>query len=342
MLSQKPTNTHGYYMPAEWEPHERTWMAWPTRESVWGNRFQDTKREFAAVAHAIRHFEPLTMVVNASDEAEARAMLGSDVDLLIAPIDDSWARDSGPSFLINQSGGLAGVDLEFNAWGGKYHPCDRDEAIGERILESCGAFRIGSQLVGEGGGICVDGHGTMLTTESCLLNPNRNPGWSKSDVEAELIRTFGITKIIWLPGNVEETETDGHIDGIAMFADVGTVIFETVADKSEPWSQIAEENLRALQASTDAFGNKLHIVVIDDASNADAIGEKFCRSYVNFYFTNGGIIMPKYGIPEDDKAREALQNIHPNREIVQLNIDNIAIGGGGIHCITQQQPSRGA
>lgn len=340
MLSQRPTNRHGFFMPAEWEPHERTWMAWPTRASVWGEHFRATKREFAAVAHAIRQFEPLTMVVGATDEAEARSMLGSDIELLVAPIDDSWARDSGPSFLIDHDGGLAGVDLRFNAWGGKYHPHCADDALAARILESCDAFRIASPLVGEGGGICVDGLGTMLTTESCLLNANRNPEWSKSEVEAELMQTFGVTKVIWLPGNVAETETDGHIDGIAMFAGVGTVILETVADESDPGAQIAEENLRALQESSDASGNPLRIVVIEDASVAEGIGPNFCRSYVNFYFTNGGIIMPKYGIPADERAREALQDLHPDREIVQLDIGHIAIGGGGIHCITQQQPRR--
>lgn len=340
MPSQKPTNRHGFFMPAEWEPHERTWMAWPARKSVWGDHFQATKPEFAAVAHAIRQFEPLTMVVNTADEAEARSLLGSDIELLVAPIDDSWARDSGPSFLIDRDGGLAGVDLTFNAWGGNYHPYDSDDALAARILESCSAARIASPLVGEGGGICVDGRGTMLTTESCLLNANRNPDWSKAEVEAELMRAFGVTKVIWLPGNGAETETDGHIDGIAMFVDVGTVILETVADRLDPGAFVAEENLRALQESTDAAGNRLRVVVIEDASSADGIGDKFCRSYVNFYFTNGGIIMPKYGIPADDKAREALQDLHPDREVVQLEINNIAIGGGGIHCITQQQPCR--
>lgn len=330
----------GFFMPAEWAPHERTWMAWPSRAEVWGARLEGTKRNYVDVAHAIRRFEPVAMLVNPGDKAEAHDLLGSDIDLVTDEIDDSWARDTGPSFLVNGSGGLAGVDLRFNAWGGKYSPYRNDDALARKIIDRTVATPIVSSLTGEGGGLCVDGEGTLLTTESCFLNPNRNPGWRKTEVEDELKRTFGVSKVIWLPGNISETETDGHIDGIAMFVKPGVVLLETVPDKNDPAAAIVAANLRALEDETDAQGRPLAIELIEEAYDAEGFGEKFCRSYVNFYFANGAIIMPCYGIAADDQARDALQRLHPDREVVQVRIDDIAIGGGGIHCITQQQPAR--
>lgn len=327
-------------MPAEWSEHERTWMAWPCRREVWGNRLQATKQNFADVAHAIRRFEPVTMVVNPADMIEACTMLGSDIELLALEIDDSWMRDIGPTFVINDRGDIAGVDFRFNAWGNKYAPFDKDDAVAGRILELLGMPQITSSLTAEGGGLCVDGEATLLTTRSCLQNANRNPEWCEAAIAAELSRVLGASKTIWLPGNVAETETDGHIDGIAMFVKPGVVLLETVPNPDDPAAQIVRDNLRALDGQTDANGRPIEVVLIEEAYDAVGRGDKFCKSYVNFYFVNGGLILPCYGIPADDKVHDVMASLFPEREIVQLRIDDIAVGGGGIHCITQQQPMR--
>lgn len=335
-INKSPAD-YGFSMPAEWEPHERTWMMWPNRKGMWDD-IKATKRDYTTVAKAIREFEPVTMVVNAADESEARQMLGDTIDILVAAIDDSWARDAAPNFLINKTGQLAGSAWTFNAWGGSYDTFDNDNAVGEEILAAAGAAAFVSELVAEGGSVLVDGEGTVITTETCLLNPNRNPGWTKSEVEKELLRTLGASKVIWLPGNPDEDETNGHIDGLAQFIRPGVVLAEITYDIEHPWYDIIHDNINALKGQVDAKGREIDIVFIEDAHGCDTVGDKFCTSYLNSLIVNGGIIMPKYGIPADDRARAVYQNLFPDRKVVQLSINNIAVGGGGIHCITQQQP----
>ena len=213
----------GFAMPPEWAPHARTWMMWPCRTEVWDD-IEETRRDYTRVAHAIRAFEPVTMVVHPRDRAGAQDMLGAGIDLLEHPIDDSWARDAGPCFLQNSAGELAGVSFRFNAWGGKYHPYNGDDSVAEAILDAAGARVFHSDLVAEGGGVSVDGHGTLLTTTSCFPNPNRNPVWTQDEIGAELERMLGASHAVWLPGNAEETETDGHVDGVAVFAAPGKVL----------------------------------------------------------------------------------------------------------------------
>lgn len=329
----------GYRMPAEWEPHERCWMAWPCRKEVWGDRLADTKKGFAAVARAIRIFEPVTMLARPEDAAEAADLLGAGIDIVEMPLDDSWTRDTAPCFVADGKGAVAGIDLTFNAWGGKYLPYDQDAQIARRIAEHLGVPRFSTPLTAEGGGLTVDGEGTLITTESCFLNANRNPGWSKQDVEAELRRMLGIEKVIWLPGNVEETETDGHVDGIAAFVRPGLVLVERSPDPDAPGAAIMAENARALEGVTDARGRTLELTYIEEALSAEQDGGRFCRSYVNSYIANGGVIIPAYGIPEDDSARGVYETLFPDRWVVSVPIGDIAIGGGGIHCITQQQPT---
>ncbi len=328
---------YGLRMPAEWEPHECCWMMWPCRTVMWDEP-EKTKSEYATVAKAIREFEPVTMLVNPEDQEEAHALLGPEVDLMIGPIDDSWARDAGPNFLINDRGQLAGSTWGFNAWGNKYPGYDNDNAAGERILKHTGAAVFTSELIAEGGGILVDGEGTVITTESCFLNTNRNPGWTRAEVEQELLRTLGASKLIWLPGNPDEKETDGHIDGLAQYVRPGVVLMEISYDINHPWYAILRENVNALRGQTDAKGREIDMVFIEDAHGCEARGDRFCTSYINSLICNGGLIMPKYGIDTDERARAVYQKLFPECRIVQLSIDSIAVGGGGIHCITQQQP----
>lgn len=330
----------GFKMPAEWVPHERTWMMWPSRHGMWPD-MNATKKSYVHVAETIARFEPVTMVVGRADENEARTVLGEHIDVFVCEINDSWARDAGPNFLIDEQGKLAASLFKFNAWGETYFPYEQDALLGGEILKSLGVQAFVSDLVAEGGAITVDGEGTLITTESCLLNTNRNPGWSKDEVSTELCRVLGVQKVIWLPGNDDEDETNGHVDGIAQFVRPGVVLMETSFDPSHPWYDILKDNIAALQGQTDAKGRKLQICLIEDGFGCKALNDKFCTSYINSYLVNGAVIMPKYGIDADERAANVYRRLFPEREIVQINIDGIAVGGGGIHCITQQQPRVG-
>lgn len=326
-----------FTMPAEWSHHQRCWMAWPCREGMWASS-EETCRTYAAVAHAIAEFEPLTMLAPPHLAGQARAMLGSDIDLFEVPIDDSWARDSGPNFVTNERGELAGVCFRFNAWGEKYQPYDQDAQMAQRILERAGVRAIKSELIAEGGGICVDGEGTLLTTDTCFTNSNRNPDWSREEIEQELQQRLGVSKVIWLPGDPLDDETDGHVDGIAAFAAPGRIIVESSTDPNDPRKPFFDSLTVQLEQETDARGRSFELLELPEATQDCIIGERFCLSYVNFYIANGGLIAPSYGIKADAEVREKLQSYFPDRKIVMVPIAAIAEGGGGIHCITQQQP----
>ena len=328
----------GFHMPGEWAPHTCCWMAWPCRAGLWANDTA-TEREYADVANAIACFEPVRMLAPSHRLAATRGLLSQSVEVIEMPIDDSWARDSGPNFLLNNKGELAGSCWRFNAWGGKYHPFDQDAKMGSRILDLAGALEFSSELVAEGGGITVDGEGTVITTESCFLNANRNPGWSRAEVEAELCRTLGARKVIWLPGDPEETETDGHVDGIAAFIEPGRVLLEINTDKSDPHYLVGQENLAVLEGQIDASGRRLDIEFIEEGHYHPGVWNGGCSSYINSYLANGAVIVSGYGYDRDQAAVETWKRLFPDREIVQVRIDHIALGGGGVHCITQQQPA---
>ena len=333
---QSDAASAGFYMPGEWQPHERCWMAWPCRDGLWSND-KETMQEYANVAHAIAKFEPVKMLVPSEKIDSATKLLNQNIEILEIAIDDSWARDSGPNFLIGGDN-LAGSDWIFNAWGEKYHPYDQDAQMAKRILENAHADIFSSWLVAEGGAITVDGEGTIITTESCLLNKNRNPTRNRLEIENELCRTLGGSKVIWLPGDVEETETDGHIDGIAAFIEPGRILIEVNSDKSDPHYKVGIDNTNALKNKTDAKGRKLQIEFIEEGIYHKDIWNGGCSSYINSYLANNAVIVPAYGYDRDHLAIETYKSLYPNREIIQVPIHNIATGGGGIHCITQQQP----
>lgn len=328
----------GFSMPAEWERHERCWMAWPCFEKLWGDHLAGAQRGFAEVAKAIARFEPVTMLAPESAIGEAEKLCGETVSVLRCDLDDSWMRDIGPNF-VKRGDELAASIFHFNAWGGKYTRFCKDAAVGHRVAESLGIRTFSSAITMEGGGINVDGEGTILTTEQCLLNENRNPGISKAEAEHELCRALGGKKVIWLPGDPLDDETDGHVDGLACFVRPGVVLAELDPDPTSERHATLMENIRVLERETDAKGRKLKIHLIEEASDADARGDRFCVSYINFYIANGGIVMPSYGIDADERAREVVQACFPDREVAQVDVNDIAYGGGGIHCITQQQPA---
>lgn len=336
-IPQEDPRESGFIMPAEWAPHRCCWMAWPCREGMWANA-EKTQRAYADVANTSARFEPVKMLAPTHKLESARSLLGDGVEIVELPIDDSWTRDSGPNFLVNPAGELAGSTWRFNAWGGKYEPFDQDALMGSRILERAGAREYPSPLIAEGGGITVDGEGTLITTETCFLNKNRNPDWTKREVEAELCRTLGVEKVIWIPGDPGDRETDGHIDGIAAFIEPGRVLVEVNPDKTDPHYPVGVQNTEALRNQTDARGRKLELEFIAEGVYHPGVWNGGCSSYINSYLANGAVIVPAYGYDRDPAVIETYRRLYPDREVVQVPIHDIAVGGGGIHCITQQQP----
>ena len=331
----------GYAMPAEWAPHAGCWMAWPKRVELWQEHLEAAREDYVRVAQAIARFEPLTMIADPEQAADARRRCGPQVRVVPLPIDDSWLRDSAPTFIMNRQGDRAAAAFTFNAWGNKYQPHDQDATLGERIARLAELPVYRSKLVVEGGGFLSDGEGTLITAETCVLNPNRNPGWSKADAEAELRAMLGVRKVIWLPGDVEDTETDGHVDGYIAYFKPAAVLCEVVADPADPRFAIMAENRKVLETETDARGRKLEVVPIAEAprSAVPAGAQGYCRSYVNFYIANGAVIAPAYGIAEDAAVLETLRRAYPDRTVVPVSLKNLFRGGGGIHCITQQEPA---
>jgi agmatine deiminase len=330
----------GFRMPAEWEPHERCWMAWPSRADLWGESLPETQLAYARIAQAIAAFEPVTMIASPEAHAAAASLCGPQVDTLAIPIDDAWLRDTGPAFLVRNDGARAASAWHFNAWGQSFDRFEEDAKLAGRLCDHLDVPLHQAGLRLEGGAIATDGEGTILTTESCALNPNRNPGMSRADVEHELCQALGASKVIWLPGELSEGDcTDGHIDGLACFARPGLVLCETATDPSSERSKVLQENRRVLERATDACGRALEIVEMEDAWRAEQQGDSFCISYVNFYVANGGIVMPAYDAPGDAAALRIVERAFPDRSVVQVDVRKIAINGGGIHCITQQQPA---
>jgi agmatine deiminase len=335
----KPANI-GFSMPAEWAPHSGCWMGWPQRESIWHGHIEGARGDYARVAQAIARFEPLTMLADPAQAEDASARCGPSVRVVAAPLDDSWLRDSGPTFVLDEGGARAAAVFTFNAWGDKCRPFDKDAAVGGRVAALASARAFHSDLVVEGGGFLSDGEGTLITAESCVLNSNRNPGWTKEEADAELRAMLGVQKIIWLPGDLTDQATDGHVDGYVAFIRPAAVLLETVVDSADPRFPIMAENRRVLESETDARGRPFELLPIAEAPRtAVPDGEEiYCRSYVNFYLANGAVIAPAYGIAEDAQVVETLRRAYPHHRVVALELRDLFRGGGGIHCITQQEP----
>jgi agmatine deiminase len=321
-------------MPAEWEPHQATLMEWPTitRAGFWGELFDQAKSDFAAVANAAAAFEPVVMVADPSQAAEARSMCGGNVDILPMPIDDSWMRDNGPIFVTGGRGGVALVQFGFNAWGEKYLPYDRDAQVPARVAAHLGMRRYEAPMVLEGGSFFVDGQGSLLTTEQCLLHPNRNPGMTREQIERTLGDYLGVDRVIWLgQGHPLDRDTDGHVDAIAQYVRPGTVLLDVPADPADPYHETGQDNLGRLRAARDASGREIEIVVFE-------AGTPSPTAYMNHYLVNGGVIVPADGEPNDEAALAQIGATYPDREVVTVPGKTILEGGGGPHCITQQVP----
>jgi agmatine deiminase len=335
----------GFAMPAEWEPHARTLMAWPSRLSLWGSaeRMGRAKGAYARVAQAISAFEPVAMLARPQDAREAERVCGREVEIMGVPLDDSWVRDTGPIFVARMRNGLreiAGTDWRFNGWGGKYPDFAEDDRIPERVLEKWGVRRLEAPLVLEGGSIAVDGEGTLYTNEECLLNPNRNPAHARADIERVLAGYLGVRRIVWMPWGLEDDETDGHIDNVAALAGPARVLLNWTEDANDPNATRMNANKVALLAARDAQGRAIEVIEMPQPSLEMAWnGHRLPLSHLNFYVVNGAVIAPSFDGPLDGEAKRILCAAFKGREIVQVPARDIVVGGGGIHCITQQVPA---
>ncbi|MER5948488.1 agmatine deiminase family protein [Streptomyces sp. NPDC001904] len=325
-------------MPEESHPHELTYMAWPTRD-IWKSDTADVRDDIAGIARAIAAFEPVTLLANEQDVKAARRACGTGVDILPVPVDDLWMRDTGPNFVLGASD-VAGIDLNFNGWGGKQKH-DRDGRVAQEILHSERIARIQAPITGEGGGIEIDGQGTLLATESCWVNDNRNPGKSRGDIEDAMKSLYGVTKVIWVDGVKGHDITDYHIDALARFSEPGLVVMSTPPEDApeDVWTKAYDQAHSVLKKARDARGKSLEIVELPEPADLRGHSEDFLASYVNYYVCNGGVVMPRFGDARADKdALSIVQDLYPGREVVQVSVDTLGEGGGGIHCSTQQLP----
>ncbi len=325
----------GFAMPAEWDQHAGCLMSWPARRELWGGRLDDAKRDYASVARAVTGFEPVTMVCPPGSAAEVRDLCGAGVTAFEAPLDDSWMRDNGPTFVRNDDGEVAIVDFAFNAWGERWQPYDSDAMVPERVADHFGVPLFHSPMVLEGGSFFVDGEGTVLTTEQCLLNPNRNPSMTRDQIEQGLRDYLGVSTVIWLPLgqslDVGPEGTDGHIDGIAQYVAPGRIVLEAPSSPDASEYENGRRNLAALEGATDAAGRRIEVTILD-------AGPGESKAYCNYYIANGGVVVPISGAGRDAAALEFIAGLHPDREVVGVPGEVIAKGGGGPHCITQQIP----
>ncbi|KAL1409728.1 hypothetical protein Q8F55_003725 [Vanrija albida] len=341
----------GWFMPEEGDAHKRTWMGFGPTADVWGDSLLPIVRaNLVSIATAIAAHEPVSFLVRADDMAELKglvanatgdnAALSANITLVEAKLDDLWLRDTGPTFVRAANGtSTGGVDFNFNGWGNKQEHKD-DATVAQQVTEIAGVQRVTTKLVLEGGALEVDGNGTAIITESY---DNRNPGWTKEQVEQELKFLIGAQKIVWLPGIKGKDITDAHTDFYARFVSPGQVVAAYDPNPESYDHNVTLAHLDILRNATDAYGRPLNVTVLTAPTKLRPLSEgknaeNFAAGYINYYVANGAVIAPQFGDDEADaKARDTLQSLYPGRTVVTLDIDGIAAGGGGIHCSTQQE-----
>lgn len=350
----------GFRMPAEYEPHRGCWMLWPVRADNWREAAQPAQRVFAQLAHTIARFEPVRVGVVPEQFEVARRALEPRIRVVRLPSDDAWMRDVGPTGVVGPRGEVRGVDWHFNAWGGLqgglYFPWDRDELVARRVLDFEGLARYRAPIVCEGGALHSDGEGTLLVTEECLLNPNRNPSLDRREIE-EMLRAYtGARKILWLGQGVYQDETDGHIDNLACFLGPGRIALTWTDDRRDPQYAISRDAWQRLTSARDALGRRLTVVRVPmpgplfvseiEAAGVQSragtkprhAGDRLAASYVNFYFANGAAIVPLLDVRRDASVIQLLSRELPRRRVIGVPAREILLGGGNIHCVTQQVP----
>ena len=332
----------GFRAPLESDPHEMTFMQWPSRAAIYGGsrELEAVRAKIALIAKSIAEFEPVVVLAQSEQSESAIKSLGSGIDVWQIPTEDLWCRDSGPTFVVSDDGRLAVSDLGFNGWGNKQIHTE-DGQIARRVAERKKLPVFANGIVGEAGGVEVDGAGTALAHESSWINPNRNTQ-SKAEIERLLLDALGAKHMIWAPGIKGADITDYHIDALARFVKPGLVVIQMgkSPDRSDPWSVAAFETYKILKSARDAQGRSLEIVVIPEPVRIRSRSKAFVSSYVNYYVCNGGVIGAEFGDDTaDEKARSILQTLYLGRRVVSLNVDPIGEAGGGIHCATQQKPA---
>jgi agmatine deiminase len=347
----------GFRMPAEFEPHTGCWMLFPFRPDVWRQNAAPAQQTFVEIVSAIARFEPVSVGATREQYDHAASLLPADIRLIELSYDDIWARDCGPTFVVNGQHEVRGVNWEFNAWGELYTPYDQDDLVARKVLAVERAARYDAPFIMEGGAIHVDGEGTLITTKECLLNENRNPDLSQAEIESLLMDYLNVQKIIWLEDGVYLDETGGHVDNLCCFVRPGVVALTWTDDENDPQYPISQRAYEILSSATDAKGRKLAVHKIHQPGplyfeaheldeteelgqiNIDfAAGDRLPVSYINFYIANGGVVVPIYNDAHDAAALAKIAELFPEREVVGVYAREIALGGGSIHCITQQQP----
>lgn len=330
------------HVPAERDPHTRTWMILSPRQEVWGKDQRSVRADLARLANAIAHYESVTALIHPDDRAWVEDHTLENVSLVEVEYDDIWIRDTGPVFTLDPEHGLLGLDFNFNGWGRK-QTHTHDAALARHLCTLADLPHRRAPVTLEGGALEVDGEGTAILTESCVINPHRNPGLAKADAERLLAPLLGLDRILWLPGVKGTDITDGHTDFYARFTAPRTVVVHL---ESDPYFKdehaLTREHLRLLERATDAQGRRLNVVPLEGPRHIRKknASETFAASYANFYVANTAVFLPNFGDDRaDQRAYDTLQNLFPDRTILPLPIDHLADGGGGIHCVTLHQPS---
>lgn len=335
----------GYLMPAEWEPHQATYMTWPHNRETWPGKFDPVPAQYAAVVAGLSRFETVRVLVKDAHAAEqAGAMLRQSsarmesVEFLVYATNDSWIRDYGPIFVARAHSAHLGLDWKFNSWGEKYGACDLDDVIPHRLADRFGFECLDVAVVLEGGSIDVNGAGSLLTTESCLLNPNRNPGMAKAEIEEHLRVCLGASNILWLGDGIAGDDTDGHVDDLARFVSRDTIVTVIEPDPADDNHQPLAENLERLRAMRDQDGKPFRIETLPMPPALNYEGQRLPASYANFYIANGAVMVPTFGCPTDQQALEILTRLFPERKVMGFHCLDLVWGLGTIHCLTQQHP----
>lgn len=342
-----------FRLPAEYEEHKRTWMIWPYRLDTWHSNALPARENYAKVANAISEFEPVTMIIREEDKQLAKKLLNEKIQLISFPFNSEWARDFGPIFVKDRNQQISGINFEFNSWNEIYPDWELDNELATLITKQCQYNVIINDLILEGGAINVDGEGTLMATEECFFNPKLKIKHTKAELESVFQQYFGVTKIIWLKKGLYKDIVNGHIDNICVFINPAKVLLAWTEDKTDPQYEISKSAYEILSQTKDAKNrkieiNKIHLptpLFVKEYENK-LIGESFYQvgdrlpsSYINLYFVNGGVILPGFDDPKYDKlAYNRLSELFPDRKIVQINSREILLGGGGIHCITMQEP----
>jgi agmatine deiminase len=333
----------GYRMPAEWEPHASTWLAWPHKLESWPGKFEPIPPIFARFVKTLAKFERVNVLAGGDAVmAQARSMVGSvpNVTLHDIPTNDAWTRDHGPTFLVGPPGSPPVlIDWQYNAWGGKYPPFDLDNEVPRRIAEVTDRQRFTPGIIMEGGAIDTNGRGTFLTTEQCLLNPNRNPNLSRADLEKYLADYLGAKKVLWLGEGIEGDDTDGHIDELARFVGARTVVAALEEDPTDANYKPLRENLARLKHMTDEDDRPLEIIPLPMPRPMHHEDQRIPGSYCNFYIANGIVVVPEFDDPADARVNETLAKLMPDREIAPIPARDLFWGLGAFHCMTQQEPA---